>query len=142
MKIVQRVGFLSMLLIVALGATRVTGQTTTTAVAPVLGKTPIIIIPGLTGSNLINSKTGEEVWFRARRAKDDDLRLPISPNLSRNRDNLVPKDIIRKVEFLKVLPEIEVYERLIDALQTRGGYREANWNSATRKDIQDTFYVF
>lgn len=129
-----------MLFIVA-GTANVSGQTTT-APAPPSGKTPIIIVPGLTGSELVNSKTGEEVWFKARRAKDDDLRLPISPNLSRNRDNLVAKDIIRKVEFFKVLPEIEVYERLIDALQTRGGYREASWNTATRKDAQDTFYVF
>ena len=128
-------------MLVLAGTVNVFGQTTT-APAPPSGKTPIIIIPGLTGSELVNSKTGEEVWFRARRAKDDDLRLPISPNLSRNRDNLVSKDIIRKVEFFKVLPEIEVYERLIDGLQTRGGYREANWNTATRDDAQDTFYVF
>ena len=117
------------------------GQTPATAQAP-SGKTPIIIIPGLTGSNLVNSRTGEEVWFKARRAKDDDIRLPISPNLSRNRDNLTVKDIIRKVEFFKVLPEIEVYERLINALETRAGYREAKWNTATRKDSEDTFYVF
>lgn len=109
---------------------------------PPSGKTPIIIIPGLTGSDLVNSKTGEEVWFRARRSKDDDLRLPISPDLSKNRDNLTVKGIIRKVEFFKVLPEIEVYERLIDAVQTRGGYREAKWTTAARKDAQDTFYVF
>ena len=141
MRNVQRAGFLFILLFIVAGTANVFGQTTT-APAPPSGKTPIIIIPGLTGSELVNSKTGEEVWFKARRAKDDDLRLPISPNLSRNRDNLVAKDIIRKVEFFKVLPEIEVYERLIDGLQTRGGYREADWNTATRKDAQDTFYVF
>ena len=65
------------------------------------GKAPLIIIPGLTGSALVNSKTGEEVWFKTRRSKDDDIRLPISPNLARNRDNLVAKDIIRSVKFLK-----------------------------------------
>lgn len=106
------------------------------------GKTPIIIIPGLTGSDLTNSKTGEEVWFRARRAKDDDLRLPISPVLSRNRDNLVTKDIIRSVSFVKFLPEVEIYERLIEALEKRGGFREAKWNTATKNDSQDTFFVF
>ncbi len=141
MKNVQRVGFLSMLLLVLAVAPSVFGQTT--AAQPIAsGKTPIIIIPGLTGSDLVNSKTKEQVWFRARRAKDDDLRLPISPNLSRNRDNLIVQDIIRKVEFFKVLPEIEVYERLINALETRGGYREAKWATATRKDSEDTFYVF
>lgn len=105
------------------------------------GKAPVIIIPGLTGSDLTNSKTGEEVWFKARRAKDDDLRLPISPILSRNRDDLVTKDIIRGVQFLKILPEIEIYERLIVALEGRG-YREARWETAKRGDHQDTFFVF
>ena len=138
---VQRAGIFSGFLLIVAVTVNVFGQTTT-APAPPSGKTPIIIVPGLTGSELVNSKTGEEVWFKARRAKDDDLRLPISPNLSRNRDNLVSKDIIRKVEFFKVLPEIEVYERLIDGLQTRGGYREASWSTATRADAQDTFFVF
>jgi pimeloyl-ACP methyl ester carboxylesterase len=137
----SRAGFITILLCVLLVAGEAFGQAPAVP-APPTGKAPIIIIPGLTGSNLVNSKTGEEVWFKARRAKDDDIRLPISPNLSRNRDNLTVQDIIRKVEFFKVLPEIEVYERLIDALQTRGGYREAKWTTATRKDAQDTFFVF
>lgn len=106
------------------------------------GKTPIIIIPGLTGSELVNSKNQEIVWFKPQRAKDDDLRLPISPNLTRNRDSLRPRDIIRKVEFFKFLPEIEIYERLIDSLEKRGGYTEANWDSPTEGAYQDSFYVF
>jgi pimeloyl-ACP methyl ester carboxylesterase len=40
------------------------------------------------------------------------------------------------------LPEVEIYERLIDGLEKRGGYREAKWNTATKKDATDTFYVF
>ena len=121
-------------------ASAVTAQTAVPATTT--GKEPVIIIPGLTGSELVNSRTGEEVWFKARRAKDDDLRLPISPNLARNRDNLVPRDIIRSVKFLKFLPETEIYERLIDALQTRGGYKEGNWKNPPRDGYQDTFYVF
>ncbi|MGD9561692.1 MAG: hypothetical protein AB7F88_05675 [Pyrinomonadaceae bacterium] len=105
------------------------------------GKAPVIIIPGLTGSDLVNSKTGEEVWFKARRAKDDDLRLPISPILSDNRDDLVTKDILRSIHLLKFLPEVEIYERLTVALGERG-YREARWDSAKRGDHQDTFLVF
>jgi pimeloyl-ACP methyl ester carboxylesterase len=106
------------------------------------GRPPIIIIPGLTGSELINSRTGEEVWFKARRAKDDDIRLPISPVLSRNRDSLVPRDILRSVKLFGFLPETEIYERLIDSLEKRGGYREANWKTATRADATDTLFVF
>jgi pimeloyl-ACP methyl ester carboxylesterase len=106
------------------------------------GKPPLIIIPGLTGSELINSRTGETVWFKATRAKDDDLRLPISPILSRNRDNLVAGDIIRGVRFFKFLPETEIYERLIEALKTRGGYKEGSWKNPPKDGYQDTFYVF
>lgn len=116
-------------------------QETQTVNAP-KGKNPIIIIPGLTGSELVNKKTEEVVWFKPRRSKDDDIRLPVSPNLARNRDNLVAKDIIRTVQFFKFLPETEIYERLIDALKTRGGYTEASWINPQKSDFEDTFYVF
>ena len=129
-----------LLLLVSAGWGQTTGETAPPILPP--GKNPVIIIPGLTGSDLVNSRTGEEVWFKARRAKDDDIRLPISANLARNRDDLVTRDIIRSVQFLKILPETEIYERLIASLQARGGYREAKWNTATRKDATDTFFVF
>jgi pimeloyl-ACP methyl ester carboxylesterase len=114
-----------------------------TVSAPVqTGKAPIIIIPGLTGSELVNGKNQEIVWFRPQRAKDDDLRLPISPNLTRNRDSLRARDIIRSVEFIKFLPEIEIYQKLIDALQQRGGYMEGKWDAPAANGYEDTFYVF
>lgn len=107
------------------------------------GKAPLIIIPGLTGSELVNEKTDSLVWFLRTRAKDDDLRLPISsPILARNRDSLVPRDIIRNVKFLKILPEIEIYDKLIDSLEKRGGYREGKWDAPPETGYQDTFYVF
>jgi pimeloyl-ACP methyl ester carboxylesterase len=106
------------------------------------GKAPIIIIPGLTGSELVNKDNEELVWFRPQRAKEDDLRLPISPNLARNRDSIVPRDIIRKVEFLKFLPEQEIYEKLINGLEKRGGYVEGKWDNPNLKGYEDTFYVF
>lgn len=106
------------------------------------GKTPIIIVPGLTGSELVNAKTGEKVWFKVSRSKDDDVRLPISANLARNRDGLVAGDIIREVSIVKVLPEVEIYEKLIGSLEKTGGYREVKWDAATRADAADTFFVF
>ncbi len=106
------------------------------------GKTPIIIIPGLTGSDLYNSKTGEQVWFKPVRSKDDDLRLPISPNLARNRDSLVARDIMREVKIIRLLPEIEIYEKLIASLETRGGYTEGKWDAPKKGGDKDTFYVF
>lgn len=106
------------------------------------GRAPIIIIPGLTGSQLVNKNTGETVWFKTSRSKDDDLRLPISPTLSRNTDSLVPGDIIRELKIIKLLPEIEIYERLINALQERGGYKEGDWDAPGPDGGTDTFYVF
>jgi len=106
--------------------------------AQTTGKPPIIIIPGISGSQLVNPANGNAVWFSIKRDKDDDLRLPMtSPVLSRNRDRLQPADIIRTVE-LPVLPDVEVYQTLIDALKARG-YTEAKWNNPRATDV---FYVF
>lgn len=102
------------------------------------GKPPIIIIPGISGSQLVNPASGNAVWFNIKRDKDDDLRLPMtSPILSRNRDTLRSGDIIRKVE-LRALPDVEVYQTLIDSLKERG-YTEATWNDPKATDV---FYVF
>ncbi len=124
----QKLTFL--LVLVLLSAIAVSAQST--------GKPPVIIIPGVTGSNLVNEKTGRTAWFSVKRDKDDDLRLPMtSPILRANRDGLVAKDIIRKVE-LPVLPDVEVYQSLIDALIARG-YTEADWSKPQATDV---FYVF
>lgn len=109
---------------------------------PPMGKAPIIIIPGITGSELKNSKTDKLVWFSRGRDKDDDIRLPISPDLKKNRDSLVAGDIIRGVRLLRFLPEVEIYNQLIESLEKRGGYREAKWDDPKPGDDQDTFYVF
>ena len=102
------------------------------------GKPPVIIIPGVTGSQLVNKSTGKVVWFGVKRDKDDDLRLPMSsPALLQDRDSVVPKDIIRTVE-LPILPDVEVYQTLIDALKARG-YTEAEWDKPQASDV---FYVF
>lgn len=105
-------------------------------------KEPVIIIPGITGSDLWNKKTNKEVWVKLLRAKDDDIRLPMSPNLASNRDLLETRDIVRSVKIASFLPEIEIYEKLIYALETRGGYHEAKWDSPKKDDFQNTFYVF
>jgi pimeloyl-ACP methyl ester carboxylesterase len=105
-------------------------------------KEPVIIIPGITGSDLWNKKTNKEVWVKLLRAKDDDIRLPMSADLAANRDNLETRDIVRSVKIASFLPEIEIYEKLIYALETRGGYHEAKWDSPKKDDYQNTFYVF
>jgi pimeloyl-ACP methyl ester carboxylesterase len=109
------------------------------AAAQTTGKRPVIIIPGVTGSQIVNPKTGKTLWFSTRRDKNDDLRLPMtSPILANNRDSLVAKDIIREVEILPILPDVEVYKVLTDAL-IAGGYTEATWDAPKSADV---FYVF
>lgn len=112
------------------------------APAVLTGKDPIIVIPGITGSELINRNTGRAAWFKTTRAKDDDVRLPMSANLARNSDNLIAGDIIREIRFSRLLPELEIYAKLIESLQTTGGYREAKWATATKADATDTFFIF
>ncbi|MGI8467782.1 MAG: lipase/acyltransferase domain-containing protein [Pyrinomonadaceae bacterium] len=113
-----------------------------TAVKPTpKGRLPVIIIPGLIGSELINKDTGEKVWFSLRRAKDDDLRLPVSANLKGNKDSLVVGDILRKFKILPLTPDIEIYQKLIDSLQT-DGYTEGKIDAPDATGYADTFYVF
>ncbi len=106
------------------------------------GKMPVIVIPGLLGSELVNKETGETVWFDLGRSKDDDLRLPISVNLAANRDKLVARDILRNIKYLKFLPETEIYQKAASSLEVPGDYKEGDWNAPGENGYQDTYYVF
>jgi len=92
------------------------------------GKNPVILIPGLTGSELRHKETNERVWFRAFKSKAEDLRLPISPDVTRNRDELVAGDVLREIK-IGVFPVTDVYGGFIKAMETRGGYHEEKWDS-------------
>ena len=111
--------------------------------AAILGqeKLPVIIVPGLTGSELINSRTNEVVWFKAPRSKDDDLRLPITANVLKSNDALVRGDILRSIKF-KIFPRIDVYGGLIEALIAKGGYHEESWASPTTDGDKASIYIF
>jgi pimeloyl-ACP methyl ester carboxylesterase len=104
------------------------------------GKRPVIVIPGILGTELINSKTGETVWPSAFRTSQEGL--PISPDLATNHDDLKPGKIIETVKLARVLPEVYVYRDLLVALRRYAGYRDGDWNNPTADDYQDTFYVF
>ncbi len=104
------------------------------------GKRPVIVIPGILGSELINPKTGETVWPSAFRTSQEGL--PISPDLAANRDDLVPGRIIETVRLARVLPEVYVYRDLLEALRRYAGYREGDWENPDAAGYQDTFYVF
>ena len=100
----------------------------------------MIVIPGILGSELINSKTGETVWPSAFRTSQEGL--PISPNLAANHDDLVPGKIIETVRLARVLPEVYVYRDLLEALRRYAGYRDGDWENPGADGYEDTFYVF
>jgi pimeloyl-ACP methyl ester carboxylesterase len=100
----------------------------------------VIVIPGILGSELVNSRTGETVWPSAFRTAEDGL--PMTPDLSANRDDLVPGKIIETVRLARILPEVYVYRDLLEALRHFAGYREGDWNNPTSEGDKDTFYVF
>ena len=105
------------------------------------GKNPIILIPGLTGSELIDKKTGDKIWIRAFKSKNEDLRLPISTDPVKAGDGLVPGDIVRNI---KVGPfEVaDFYGKFIDAMEVRGGYHEEKWAEPSPEGFADSLYVF
>jgi len=98
------------------------------------------VIPGILGTELINPKTNETVWPSAFRTSQEGL--PISPDLTANRDDLMPGKIIETVKLARVLPEVYVYRDLLVALRRYAGYRDGDWNNPATDGYQDTFYVF
>lgn len=104
------------------------------------GKRPVIVIPGILGTELINSKTGRTVWPSAFRTRDEGL--PISADLEANRDDLVPGKILETLRLARILPEVYVYRDLLEALRRYAGYREAAWEDPGIDGDRDTFYVF
>lgn len=107
------------------------------------GKRPVIIIPGILGSELINSETKERVWINLSAAKTDGLSLPISSNLANNRDKITATLIIERAKISNFLPEVSIYEALIQAMERYGGYTKGDWENpdATNGGI-DKYYVF
>lgn len=106
------------------------------------GKRPVIVIPGVLGSQLVNAKTGEVVWPSLFRSTVDDLRLPVSPELETNTDDLKASRVLDVARFARYAPEVYIYYELLQALKRFGGYREGNWENPAPDGDRDTFYVF
>jgi pimeloyl-ACP methyl ester carboxylesterase len=108
------------------------------------GKRPIIIIPGILGSELVNTQTGEVAWPSLFRSSDDGLALPVSPDLASNRDKLEPRKIIdiARLSQARLGPEMYIYRDLLDAISKYGGYREGDWSNPGPDGDHDTFYVY
>jgi pimeloyl-ACP methyl ester carboxylesterase len=106
------------------------------------GKRPVIVIPGILGTELVNSETGETVWPSIFRSSNDGLELPMGANLAASHDKLVPKKIVTTLRLSRLVPEVYIYHDLLGALKKYGGYREGDWNNPGADGDRDTFYVF
>lgn len=106
------------------------------------GKRPVIIIPGILGSELEDPLTKESAWFNPSFIKGDNLSLPISPDLSKSRDTLVAKRILERAKLFSLFPEISIYQSLIRAMEQYGGYAPGDWDDPGGEGIRDKYYVF
>lgn len=106
------------------------------------GKRPIIVIPGILGSQLVDQETKVVAWPSAFRISESDLSLPISPDLSANRDKLVASKILDTIKLARLVPEVYIYHNLLVALKKYGGYAEGDWENPGADGDRDTFYVF
>ncbi|NOZ08395.1 MAG: hypothetical protein GXO91_05905 [FCB group bacterium] len=95
--------------------------------------TPIIIIPGIMGTQLVDPVTGNMVWGKMinLRAVDphralldtalDGLELPTDRHpITANRDRLVPKSILTEFEIINRIGEVKVYRDLVNAFSRCG----------------------
>ncbi|MFN7927668.1 MAG: hypothetical protein U0Y68_06935 [Blastocatellia bacterium] len=113
------------------------------ATARPTGKNPVIVIPGVLGSRLVNRVTGEVAWPKFTGTSSDLLALPItSTKVEENRDNLVATEIIDRAKFFRFSPEISLYDSLLNALEQAGGYKHGNLDSPASDGDRDTYYVF
>ena len=112
-------------------------------VAKQTGKTPIIIIPGVTGSELVNRMTGEKLWPDLFPEDKEAMALPISSTtLSENRDDVVASRVIETAQLIKFMPKIGVYGALLKALENQGGYRRGDIDAPQPDGDRDTYYLF
>ncbi|OLE50796.1 MAG: hypothetical protein AUG51_26280 [Acidobacteria bacterium 13_1_20CM_3_53_8] len=93
------------------------------------------------GSRLVNKRTGQVVWPRAH-PNEEELQLPVSPDLNRNRDDVVATDVVETANLGFPIPEIKVYEDLTNTLTNYAGYKRGNLDSPAPDGYQDTFYLF
>jgi pimeloyl-ACP methyl ester carboxylesterase len=107
------------------------------------GKNPIIVVPGVLGSRLVHSKTGEVAWPKFTGTSSALLALPItSANFADNRDDLMATEIVDRAKFFRLTPEISFYDSLLTALEQSGGYRRGSIDNPPSDGDRDTYYVF
>ncbi|MBL7031490.1 MAG: hypothetical protein ISR89_10015, partial [Candidatus Marinimicrobia bacterium] len=112
---------------------------------------PVIIIPGIMGSQLVDSETGDVVWGKVIDLKAvnphealihpeiDGLELPTDQwPITENRDRLVPTNILTKYEMINRVAEVEAYQGLIQRF-SQCGLQEGDIHQCTARD---NLYLF
>ncbi|MBI1761055.1 MAG: alpha/beta fold hydrolase [Acidobacteria bacterium] len=106
-------------------------------------KPPLIIIPGILGTELVNQKTQQRLWPELFPADRDALLLPIaSANLRENRDDIAATRVIEQADLGKLVPQIGVYAGLLQALENYAGYKRGDIDNPANDGGRDTFYLF
>lgn len=105
------------------------------------GKNPIVLIPGLSGSELRNAQTKERVWFKTFKSKSEDLKLPLLADPTKTGDKLIATDVLREVK-IGIFRGVDVYGGFIKAMEVRGGYKEEKFDAPTAEGYRDSLYVF
>jgi pimeloyl-ACP methyl ester carboxylesterase len=147
----RRACFLALLLLSAVAANACLRATKpalpkvfpTTAALPSKDKPPLILIPGILGSALVNAKTGERLWPELLPQDRDGLLLPIdAETLAANRDDVVAARVLENADLCRLAPQIGVYAELLKALESYGGYRRGDFDQPPANGDRDTYYLF
>jgi pimeloyl-ACP methyl ester carboxylesterase len=104
-------------------------------------RNPLILIPGMTGSELRHKDTGDRIWFKTFKSKSEDLRLPVVADPTQTHDDLIATDALRSVK-VGVFSVYDIYGDFIKEMETRGGYHEENWDTPSENGSKDSLYVF
>ncbi len=106
-------------------------------------KPPIIIIPGILGSELVNQRTQKTLWPELFPDDRDALALPIeSETLAENRDELIAPRVLQSANLGRLIPLIGVYAGLLKALEDYAAYRPGNLDEPASDGDRDTYYLF
>ncbi|HEV7699330.1 MAG TPA: hypothetical protein VGO43_03795 [Pyrinomonadaceae bacterium] len=102
---------------------------------------PVILVPGLTGSELRNKDTNERVWFKTFKPKDDDIRLPLNADPTLMGDKLIATDALREIKVAG-FSVIDAYGGFLKAMVGRGGYHEEKWDAPGDRGADKAVYVY
>ena len=103
-------------------------------------KHPVILIPGLTGSELRNPQTKERIWFNPFKPKSGRVQLTLDSDPTVMHDSLLATDAVRSIKV--GLLSFDIYGGFVKALASRGGYHEEKWDTPSPKGGDAAVYVF